>query len=568
MKKMKKILAFVMAMAMVLGMSVTSLADGSVTKKAATGKNTDTGVITVNGVEDGQNVKVWAYPIVEADYTGANGYFKEFKVKEGYAISNILAPTETELATIAQKISESEGTPTRYELRSQGDGSYKSEEIALGMYLISIEGSESTAYNPAVASIYYVNDNDNFIIDSDALDMGSVNVASPNTWVKKTETPGLDKKVKKDGETGNGDTHNTAGIGDTLVYTVTIDKIPSYTGKFPVLKVTDTLSKGLKYVPGSMSIKIGDADKTEEYLPVVAGQTITVDFAPNYNYQLSKFAGQSLVITYKAEITKDAAVNEIANSNDVVLQYTKNSLFETEDKDLPTEEKKTYTYTFDLDGVLTGEGKLNKVDTTNLFNKVGLVKTTTSETTTEVKKLLEGATFGLYTDEVATQVYKADVDSDKKAQDYGNIVSDEKGQLHITGLDAGTYYLKEIKAPANYSINGGIFKIVIEATSWDNDGRLTAWEVKFGLTTDSDLKKVGDFAITYDGGTKEVTGAVNNTTVKDEDTDFKGYNIVNTPLSALPSTGGIGTTIFTIGGCAIMIVAAGLFFASRRKSAK
>ena len=42
----------------------------------------------------------------------------------------------------------------------------------------------------------------------------------------------------------------------------------------------------------------------------------------------------------------------------------------------------------------------------------------------------------------------------------------------------------------------------------------------------------------------------------------------DTKLSALPSTGGIGTTIFTIGGCAIMIVAAGLFFATRRKTQK
>ena len=40
----------------------------------------------------------------------------------------------------------------------------------------------------------------------------------------------------------------------------------------------------------------------------------------------------------------------------------------------------------------------------------------------------------------------------------------------------------------------------------------------------------------------------------------------DTKLSALPSTGGIGTTIFTIAGCVIMIAAAGLFFASRKKS--
>ncbi len=42
--------------------------------------------------------------------------------------------------------------------------------------------------------------------------------------------------------------------------------------------------------------------------------------------------------------------------------------------------------------------------------------------------------------------------------------------------------------------------------------------------------------------------------------------VQNTKISALPSTGGIGTTIFTIAGCVIMIAAAGLFFASRKKS--
>lgn len=54
----------------------------------------------------------------------------------------------------------------------------------------------------------------------------------------------------------------------------------------------------------------------------------------------------------------------------------------------------------------------------------------------------------------------------------------------------------------------------------------------------------------------------------ESETDIiNGVNTINdTKLSALPSTGGIGTTIFTIAGCVIMIAAAGLFFASRKKS--
>ena len=48
--------------------------------------------------------------------------------------------------------------------------------------------------------------------------------------------------------------------------------------------------------------------------------------------------------------------------------------------------------------------------------------------------------------------------------------------------------------------------------------------------------------------------------------DGTGNKIPNTKLASLPSTGGIGTTIFTIGGCAIMIAAAALYFVNRRKS--
>ena len=120
-----------------------------------------------------------------------------------------------------------------------------------------------------------------------------------------------------------------------------------------------------------------------------------------------------------------------------------------------------------------------------------------------------------------------------------------KGQLIIRGLAKGTYYLKEVKAPTGYSLSDHEYVIVVDATI-DDDGNLTAWKV----TVDGqDL-----FAVSQ--------GAV--ITQKNEENG----HIPNTKLSSLPSTGGIGTTIFTIGGCAIMIVAAGLYFASRRKSSK
>ena len=71
-------------------------------------------------------------------------------------------------------------------------------------------------------------------------------------------------------------------------------------------------------------------------------------------------------------------------------------------------------------------------------------------------------------------------------------------------------------------------------------------------------------AITHYGYSTETKKTVLNT----ENNASNPFGFKNTKLSSLPSTGGIGTTIFTIGGCAIMIVAAGLYFASRRKSSK
>ena len=93
------------------------------------------------------------------------------------------------------------------------------------------------------------------------------------------------------------------------------------------------------------------------------------------------------------------------------------------------------------------------------------------------------------------------------------------GILTITGLDEGNYNFKETKAPTGYKVNP------------DNKA--------FTITANE---------------TAEVT--------------VNAGDFVNTKLSALPHTGGIGTTIFTIAGCAIMVAAAFFFFTSRKKANK
>lgn len=104
--------------------------------------------------------------------------------------------------------------------------------------------------------------------------------------------------------------------------------------------------------------------------------------------------------------------------------------------------------------------------------------------------------------------------------------TDKNGNIVVKGLDDSTsemtYEFKEKKAPEGYSINETNADV-----TWDKDGEGLNAETRTGAAAMTDTK-----------------------------------------LNTLPSTGGIGTTIFTIGGCAIMIVAAGLFFATRRKTQK
>ena len=105
------------------------------------------------------------------------------------------------------------------------------------------------------------------------------------------------------------------------------------------------------------------------------------------------------------------------------------------------------------------------------------------------------------------------------------VMTDSEGKVVVRGLDdTYTYKFKEVKAPEGYSVN--------------TDDSTATWDVSTDEKPQTPDKRTGTASMT------------------------------DTKLSALPSTGGIGTTIFTIGGCAIMIVAAGLFLATRRKTQK
>lgn len=182
---------------------------------------------------------------------------------------------------------------------------------------------------------------------------------------------------------------------------------------------------------------------------------------------------------------------------------------------------------------------------------------------------LDGAVFALYegtTDDTETATLLAlyadfpagtDLSSIELPEDYEqyrnrlklNDTTLATGRFTINNLDANkSYYIKEIVAPNGYKVVDTEYQLIPggEATGYP---KLNQEMTIDNVRTLKDEYQYNDF------------------TVKMTDESQEGI-ITNTTLSKLPSTGGIGTTIFTIGGCVIMIAAAGLFFATRKKAEK
>lgn len=228
------------------------------------------------------------------------------------------------------------------------------------------------------------------------------------------------------------------------------------------------------------------------------------------NLDLNK--GATITVTYTAHLNETAYVNtaggDTKNKNRVYLEYSNNPRISTSLDH--THESEVCVYTYQLNNT-----KYHDDDTPG--------------------NELAGAGFRLYsgkdcTPEQEVKLYKKDnfyypiKDATDKAQDAVEMFSDEHGQFNVKGLDAGTYYLKETNPPADYSACADK-EIVISATHNEYNVNLS--------------------------GTLSTT-IINN----------KAGGIT------LPSTGGIGTTLFYVVGGGLMVAAIVLLVTKKRMENK
>ena len=538
MKRIKRVFAVLLTLAMVLGMSITSFGEETTTGTKPTAD--DKATATVSNVEAGATVT--AYRIVKPVYNDKG--FTGYEVAEGVTLANMLEPTSDEVTGIAANKTllaelEQEKLVVQATVNVQEDLSEQTTytataQLGAGYWVVIVEGSDiQEVYNPMLVGIYYSveGSGDNNTLVNGTVDANSKWSLNSTPAYAKSEQPTIDKKITgstgKDTSDGN-ESGNDVAIGDTVNFEIDT-KIPSYSKSYTevMVKITDTMGKGLTLAdPANLVVKV-DGETVEAgadtftFTPAEDKKSFEISFASAYALAHS---GESVVVTYDAVLGEDAGFNFDPNTNTAKLEYTNDTSGQTNEI-----EDKTYTYTFGIDANLNGS---NSTETEELL-KTG---ETINSGGTQTAVPLEGAEFTL-------------TRNDGKSY---TAISDEKGHLSFTGLDAGTYTLQETKAPEGYSLNDTKIPVEITAT-YNENGTLNSYSIKVN---------------------NENTSTYTATYIKDKDEIEKidgtsdTHEIKNTKLSSLPSTGGIGTTIFTIGGCLIMIIAAGLFFATRRKSTK
>lgn len=521
MKKYKKFWAVLLTLAMVLGMSMTTMAAGNVPNED------DKADIVVENVEKSATVK--AYKIIGADYdNGLVGYkwLVGDNVNQKVTFDNegnVNGLTTDFITNYAKTVNVAPNTTAT----AGTDNTATLGDLTVGTYMILVTPTTTgVTYNPMIASINYSTTGSGS--DNTAGD-GSVN-ANTKWKVKGTVVYAKSSALTLIKELDD-DTKEVVANGEKdaekINFTVTTT-IPSYSKAYTTdefkFEIKDELNNGLRYANTEPVVKVGTGTLTKgtEYTSTfdATQKSFTITFEQEY---LRSLAGKtdeqrSVEITYGAYATTAATVAD-PGENTVTLYYsdtpgTTQHLTDTEK-----------VYTFDI----TGAVKKVKED--------GQIA-------------LPDATFTLYRGYDETTKKLSDKVTDYTTRDNGAIVFSGLGALENGQTKGtGTYYLKETAAPAKYTINDTVYKVEIKniTRNSETDDTIKSYNVVVTNLTDS-------------------TATTTTITVGNATPTGTTTNIVNTKLTALPSTGGIGTTIFTIGGCGIMIAAAFLFFASRKKN--
>ena len=478
MKKMKKLFAILMTMAMVMGLGITGFA------APADVQNPPESSITVTGLSAGVDTDINGYKFATLQYDSETNEYS-WKIA-GWAEDYVTLNAEGTAFEIAKEDEDDlknailtgrvtpDSSVTKQDIK---ETSYTFTEVEIGGYIL-IPMDENADYNP----LFAVNTYDR----ADSPDENGKPVAEDITVVAKSEGHTIVKEQ----------TDDFAQIGSSVNYTIKAT-FPAYTNSdgetLESFVITDTPT-GLDIDETTVKVMLGTEELTEQSgkITIVKADNGVLTVTFNKSVLLEANEGKDIVITYTATVTDTSYNNSVSATSDTT-DYTPGS----------------------VDGS-NGAIEITKVDAESkatLFGAEFEVYDLGNGTWDEENKgtpmsFVYDSEKGKYRPALPTEQGNAIVKTNENGSE------EEDGILTIVGLDEGNYHFVEKKAPDGYSINKG------------------------GLTV-----------TVTDGVVKTVTA------------EFE-----DTKMAELPETGGMGTTLFTIAGCVIMISAAGLFFATRKKA--
>ena len=382
------------------------------------------------------------------------------------------------------------------------------------------------------------------------------------TIKQKYSVPEVEKKVSDTEDGGLGDAVD-AGIGDSVYFTLT-GTLPMNLEDYDSYKYIfhDTLSDGLQY-NGDVKVYLaakgtdgepdlaGKTEIAESGYTVAAGDaaaegdTLTVTFADLKGVG-GVTADSIIIVEYSATLTEAAAIGKPGNTNTVKLEYSNNpNTSDDPSKDTgETPGDTVYVFTYELDGTKVDGQTPNKTLKDAQFvlyrGKDGADPTYADGIPTNVEyALVAGGKLEGWTESRETAM---GTDGNGK----GILVSDVDGLFGVSGLDAGTYYLEEVKAPAGYNLLKDPVKLTIDA------------EISGGDAETKQPPTIGRLDLITEGKDGPIT------TEGNEDNGTVSLEVQNNMGALLPSTGGMGTTLFYIVGAALVLAAGVLFMMKRR----
>ena len=504
MKKTKKLLAFLLAMVMVLAMGMTAMAASETTYKITIDNSKGGHIYEVYQIFTGDLSKDANGKLILSNVDWGNGVKKEELLA---ALNNAWKTSYTTAAQVADHVKDFQDnstdavdfskivaaylTPDPTAKTPVGANNYEISGLKAGYYLVK---DEKGALSPDA---------------DDAYTAYILKVVEDITVTPKSSTSSVEKKVKDINDTTDttpGEWQDSADydIGDDVPFQLTAtlgDTVSDYTTYKIVFR--DKLSSGLTYNENA-TVKLGDTDITNFFTITYNKNTnlLTVSCDDVKAANIGAGNGSKIVVEYTAKLNDDAIVGDGGNSNTVTLEYSNNPNDTT-----------TGSTTGDKVTVFTYKVVINKKDGTG--NSL-----TGAEFT--LKKLLKNGT------EIVIDATK----------------NEEGTEFTFNGLDDGTYKLTETVTPSGYNtIDPITFTISANHDEESDNPQLTV--ISGAKTSDSE----GDITLTATLSEGKLAA-----------------DVVNESGAILPSTGGIGTTMFYVIGGALVLVAVVLLVTRKRMS--